>query len=260
MQSPLKGAILISKYILRLVRTWGARAFAISEAVAFFVSSVSSSIEIPSWVFLSIGAVAFLIANYELFREDQQENQRLQGLIDEMEGPEALLVVNVSKSAFIHSAPVLIFSRRFEDGLMPDGLPVEAIASATLEIHNLGEEEGELDWHLDFEQSNIPEIFSVESSTSSEIIDLPIRIPGRKRIVLAWRIQCWMHEKNSYRFSEGLYKAQDYRFVLQYRTLRVGDPTEYRSVAVEGGFDHYRSELIKRWGESGHAELIHSND
>jgi len=203
--------------------------------------------------------VAFLIANYQIFREDEQEKRGLQELIDEMEGLEALLVVRVTKSVFLHSAPVLILSGRFADGLMPDGLPVEAIASAELEIHNLGEEEGELEWILDVEQSTLPEIFSIESHPSSEIVDLPGRIPGRKRVVVSWRTQCWMHEKNSYRFSEGLQKAHDYRFVLQYRTLRVGDPSEYRSVAIEGEFDHYRSELIRRWSESGHTELIHSS-
>ncbi len=249
---------MITSYLYRLIRTWGAKAFAISEAVAFIVASFSSSIIIPSWIFWSIAAVSFLIANYELFREYPHAFQRLQDLLDKKDGSEAILVIRVNKSSFLHSAPVLILSGRYEDGLMPDGLPVEAIASAELEIHNLGEEEGELDWHLNLDKSDLPEIFSIKSATSSEIFKLPARIPGRKRLVLNWRMQCWMHEMNSYRFSEGLQEADGYKFVLEYRTLRVGEPTEYRSVVIEGKFDHYRSELVRRWQESGHTELIPS--
>jgi len=250
---------MVGAYIYRLIKTWGAIAFAISEALTFIVASISSSISIPSWVYWLIGTASFLIANFEIFRDAHHENERLQNLLAEIEGSEAVLVIRVNHSVFIHSAPILFFSGRFEDGLMPDGLPVEAIASAELEIHNLGEEEGELDWSLKLDECELPEIFEVKSESSGEIIDLPERLPGRTRLVLGWRLPCWMHEKNSYRFAEGLEKAMLFKFVIEYRTLRVGEPTEYRKATIEGGFDHYRSEIKRRWRESGHTELFSSD-
>ncbi len=247
------------KYLHRLIRTWGALAFAISEVIAFIASSISAAIEIPSWVFWSIAVMAFVAANYQIFLENEQKKRALQRLIDEMEGPEASLIVKIVESAFIHSAPVLVLGGRFADGLMPDGLPVEAIASAELEVHNLGEEEGELDWQLDLEESDLPKIFSIASDTYGELVNLPTQVPGRKRVRTTWRISCWMHEKNSFRFADGLLEAQSYKFVIRYRTLRVGEPTSYRTVAIEGDFDHYRSEINKRWRESSHNELVHTD-
>jgi hypothetical protein len=157
---------------------------------------------------------------------------------------------------FLHSAPVLTLQGRFPDGIKPNGLPVEAIASASIDLENMGEEEGELEWALDLEGSQLPEIFHIIAGNAEGTMhDLPNRVAARKRICLHWRIECGINEKDPTSFSSALAKVAFFAFVLRYRTLRVGGPTAYSVLNLEGTFEHYRGALVEAWTKNAMTNL-----
>jgi hypothetical protein len=183
-------------------------------------------------------------------------HRETQAILSEFISEQALLQLAASNIVFIHSEPVLTLEGRFQDGLKPDGLPVEAIVGATIDIHNIGQEEGELEWAVDLEGSTLPRIFHLRRNKEDGLMsDLPDRIPGRKLVRAHWRLECGMAEKDVAEFARALAVEDAFEFVMRYRTVRVGSPSDYSDLSLRGSLAAYRSTLVERWNKRGRTEL-----
>ena len=199
-----------------------------------------------SVVLLSLG---FLVSAYLVHRDTQAE---LASLYSE----KADLKLYQQSFAFLHKEPILIFSNRYEFGINEDGLPIRGIVVASLDIHNVGREEGQLDWELDLELSDMPSIFQVfKGEEDGEMLDLPDPVPARKRTNIVWRLECGIAAEDPMEFARELSSELSFNLVLRYRTLRVVKPSEYSTLRVTGTVTDYQAAIRKRWIGLGKSDL-----
>jgi hypothetical protein len=195
-------------------------------------------------------AAGFLVSAYLVHRD-------LTERLADLRSAQASLSLVATEVVFIHDEPILTREGRFDDGLRPNGVPVQAIAAALLEIHNLGMEEGELDWHLVLEESDLPSCFHLyESDHDGQIVDIPDAIPPRARVKCSWRLECGIAHNDPTGFALSLRKADTFSMLVRYRTLRVGDPSPYRSLQLKGSLQPYKATILERWRARGLADLV----
>lgn len=179
-----------------------------------------------------------------------------QARINELDSRQAHLTLRLFDVDFFHKSPALIIEDMLKHGIKLNGLPVEAIIVANIEIENIGNEEGELDWELDTEACDLPEIFClIENRTRGTMSNMPERFEARTRLRVQWRLDCGIQEEDPRIFASALSENQSYSFVIQYRTLRVGEPTRYARLRIEGDFQAYHMLLIDIWNRNGMSEL-----
>lgn len=190
-----------------------------------------------------------LVSAYLVHREVQDR-------LSSLEAEQASLTLSVTDIVFLHKEPVITLEGRFKDGLKSNGLPVEAIIRANIEVHNIGREEGQLDWYLDLDASELPGIFHLSDKTYRSIPKLPERIEGRKVIVTPYRLECFIQEKDPKKFAQGLVREDSFSLIFRYRTKRVDQPSEYSSLSLQGSLLPYRSKLVEKWSKRGMRNLI----
>ena len=191
-----------------------------------------------------------LLSAYLIHREDIAD-------LDALQSKRAHLEVFGSDVVFLHREPVLTFEGRFDNGLRPNGLPVKAVLSATFEVHNRGQEEGELQWHLDIDRSDCPDVFAlIEGDHEGQLDGLPPKVEPRSRAEGVWRLQLGIQDLPPDVFAGRLCSDRGFSFTIRYRTLRVGDPTPEQTLLVEGTLDTYISTLAARWQSAGLNDLV----
>lgn len=201
-------------------------------------------------VTLILFSVGLFISAYLVHRETQIQ---LSNLVTQ----QANLWLECSKLVFLHDAPAHTSEGRYQDGLKPNGLPVRAIVSAQIEVHNLGREDGHLDWDLDNDQTVLSNIFHLSNqSPMGSFHGLPDLIEGRARIELNWRLECIVKEENPEMFTQQLVRDNEFNFVIHYRTKKVGQPSDYSSLELRGTLNDYRRELIRGWKKRGLSDLV----
>ena len=248
--------MILVRYLSRLFSLWTTWAFTAIELVAFILGASRANLTIPPVVYYSIAAIGFLIANVQLFSEAERKKQALSSEIEDLKATKANLLINVAEVVFIHDAPVLTLKDRYADGLNEEGLPIQAIIGANIEVQNTGVDEAQLEWEIDLKASALPEFFHLRpGNTQGQLDNLPDRFDGRRRWEGHWRLECGIHEKDPRAFALALAGAQSFQILMNYRTLRAGDPTPWRTTLIEGTLDHYRDSLAKRWRARGMEQL-----
>jgi len=140
-----------------------------------------------------------------------------------------------------------------------NGIPRASWLRADVEIHNTGEEAGNLVWEVDWKKSNLPDLFIHEFSDGSfNDLEYESRIEPRFGFGTFWRMPIELMTANygPEDFAKWLKNAKGYKVILRYKTRRVGEDSKWKKLVIKGNYSSYRSKLIQMWKKYDHTNLV----
>jgi hypothetical protein len=233
---------LLWRYVKGIFQIWSSWIFALFDTLAIVFTISGKTFIFQNWVYWLIGAIFFVIANFQLFA---QMNQK----ITDYEATEAHLKIHVVDCFACFKRGIRKLGRCYGDGLGDNGIPIESVIRTELDIENLGVETGELEWKVDIDHSNLPKIFSqLDGSTngSFERTNIP-KVGGRDRSFFTWEIEIKLKETNPELFAKNLKDISVFQIVLIYHTKRIGEYSKDETLIIKGEFSYYCKDLIELW-------------
>lgn len=242
--------MILVRYFVRLFTLWTAWVFTVLELVTLAINLLSPQYSLPTSLYWLIAGSGFVIANFHLFIN-------LDRRISELEALEPEIVLKVHSANVTWTAPILILSGRYEDGLNAQGLPIAAHISAEVELENLGREVGEFLWRVDLTKSSLPDGFLVfQNQPNGEFAHYDGILDGRARWQGHWCLHLGTPSEDPEAFARDLRNLKSFQFTLAYRTKRIGGQSRQRIARVKGDFTGFRSALIQQWEKRGLTHLV----